>query len=326
MENGKSYIRAEKDFINKWNTSFINTFKWKELNNSTLRRDYFLKKIDISAPWHPIIFCNKLNNISEFIEESKVNFLEPFYFFMFVPEKSFEEKHLKKLFKENILAHYIFIENKSIKELFDKYKSRVRTKIRRGFKNFKFIKLNSIEELSNYEIEIRNLLINQYLRLGSPCPPFELIKNLFKNKALNLYIVKFKNKLVGFITMSTDKNISHVLWTVKSNNFKNNDLSICLFQFCLEEAIKNKSKVFSLGTTNSKNLSKFKEQLNAERAIYFKKKFNGSNQSLKLFSYVKSNRNKFFLLINNIIIRLTILLKSVRSFEIISKEIWKRFD
>ena len=163
MKKGTFYIKAEKDFIHKWNISFINTFKWKQVNNFILKRDYFLKKIEISAPWHPIIFCKNINNISEFIEESKLMVLKPFYFFILIPQRSFEKKHVKKILKENILLHYIFIENKSIKELFDKYKSRVRTKIRRGYKKFKFTKLNSIEELSNYEIEIRKLLINQYI-------------------------------------------------------------------------------------------------------------------------------------------------------------------
>ena len=232
----------------------------------------------------------------------------------------------KKLLQDNILLHYILIENKSIKELFEEYKSRVRTKIRRGYKKFRFKKLISIAELSNYEVEIRELLINQYIKLKSPCPPYKLIKNLFENNALNFYIAKYNSKLVGFITMSTDKNISHVLWTVKNVNFTDNDLSICLFQFCLEEAIRSKSKVFSLGTTSSSNLSKFKEQLNAERAIYFKKKYSLLNKTFKSFSYEKSNRNKFYLIINIIILKLTLILFGVKCFEAVSKQIWKRFD
>ena len=59
-----------------------------------------------------------------------------------------------------------------------------------------------------------NMLIKQNLAFNSPSPPIDLIENLFLNKAIDLYTATLKNTIVGFMSMSTDRNIMQVAWAI----------------------------------------------------------------------------------------------------------------
>ena len=127
--------------------------------------------------------------------------------------------------------------------------------------------------------------------------------------------------------MSTDVNIAHVAWTIKDNTCKDNSLSISLYHFCLEQAIKRKAKIFSLGTTSRKSLATFKEQLNAERGILLKVQVRHRKRiMLSDFRIIPFHRNKISLTIMKLMLSITLYISGRRGYELVSKEIWKRFD
>ena len=318
-------VSCDRDFLKKWNIAFIDCFNWQSINQLIIKRDYFFRKIHMVAPWHPMFFVDKRERLLDKSQCFNTKSEIPIFGYVCVPDKYFSKLEKIKLLKENLLLHYITIENKSIKEIFDNYKSRIRSKIRSGFRKFKFIKLTESHQINKYEIEIRKLILNQHIRLNSPSPPYDLIKNLFDQKAIEIFLAIDSNQIEGFITMSTDKNIAHVSWTVKSNYCNDNNLSICLFQFCLQEAIKRKSKIFSLGTTSSPGLARFKEQIMAEKCILFKKQINYYINTSK-FEYFKTNRNIINLTLMRVVIKFILFIFGVKGYEFFSKQIWKRFD
>lgn len=316
-------VEADLEFIKLWNKSFCESLDWKSKDSLITQANFILKKYKIIAPWHPIAFRNDLKNILENKSYKFLNEYNDLYANICIPEKYIQPRLRPKFLNENLLLHFIKIENKNIDQIFSKYKSNVRRKIRYGIKRYKFIKIKNKDEFAQNKTKINNLLIKQNLSFNSPSPPINLIENLFLNNALVIYLAKFENNIVGFMSMSNDNNISQISWIAIEK--ENRNLSISFWHYCLMESVNRKSKIFSLGTTSSKSLAKFKEQLNAEKAILFKRKISYRKESYKM-KYKKSNRNKFTLLVMNVFIKLIYCLFGIKGYQYISNEIWKRFD
>ena len=98
------------------------------------------------------------------------------------------------------------------------------------------------------------MIIIQHIYFCSPCPPIELIENLFINRLLDIYIAFHNNNIVAFSSLTKDKNIVQIAWSAKRIDFKEHYLGITFNHFCLEEAIKKNAKIFSLGTSSRKSL------------------------------------------------------------------------
>tara|TARA_B100000886_G_scaffold340204_1_gene308400 strand:+ start:226 stop:1245 length:1020 start_codon:yes stop_codon:yes gene_type:complete len=321
--HNKITIKAEKKFVIKWNRAFAKTFSWRIKDYHIISRNYWLGKRDFIAPWHPLFYFPEKNNLFNPLYKP-IDKEEEFALFFF-PEKSFSLEEKENLLKKNQLIHYIHLENKSILDLYKSLKSRTRSYINSGLNQFTFIKVSSYEGLKEYEQSLKNIFIEQYLKFMSPCPPFELLKNLLIENAIDIYLAIQENKLVGFATLSRDKYITHILWIFKSDMCKSNSLSLCLYYICIEESIRRKAKLISLGTTISLRVAKFKEKLSAERGILFKYKLSSISSYKKLFA-LRSRRKILNLTIMQLILRIFKMIFGLKGFENISKEIWKRFD
>ncbi len=316
-------IEADLKFLELWNKSFSKALDWTIKEKYLICRNSIFKSYKIISPWHPILFTSDLKNKVENESYSFLNNRKDVYGLICVPYKNIKDSIKKKIIKENLILHFILIENKKIDVLYKNYKYNVRREIKLGYKKYNFKRLKSKADFSYCKDKINELLINQHLYFKSPSPPIELIESLFLNQAMDIYIAKSENKIVGFMSMTNDKNIAQIAWAAKSISTK--DLSIAFHHFCLNEAIKRGAKIFSLGTSSSKSLAKFKEKLNSEKAILFKRKIYFRNESKDL-KYLKSNRKKFTIKIMNILIKSVFILFGKYGFQFISKEIWKRFD
>lgn len=318
-------IEADYNFLKSWNTAFSTSM------NLILEEDIFIKKYHIFksylllGAWHPVLFSSSFNDNFEKESYSILKKHNKVYGLTCIPLKNISAKKKAKLLNDNLTIHYIDIRGKSLNELFLKFKPKVRREIRSGSKKFNFLKLNYYEEFLDKKEEIRNMLLNQHSFFCSPSPPIELLENLFLEDVLDIYIAIYNNKTVAFSSISKDKNIVQVAWSAKKINFKDHDLGIAFNFFCLEEAIKRGVKIFSLGTSSRDSLAKFKEKLNSEKALLIKRRLNYKFPSKNL-QYIKSNRNKINLTLMKTIIRMIIKFFGQKTFEITSKEIWKRFD
>jgi len=318
-------VEADFNFIKLWNQSFSKSLKLGLKDNFFLEKNSFFKKYLFICPWNPILFSNDLNDN---FEEERFNILDKYnevFGLICTPLKDIPNTQKSKLIRDNLIVHYIDIRNKNIQDLFANYKSDIRRKIRSGYKKFKFIKLTYNKSFHKYKDQIKRMIIIQHIYFCSPCPPFELIENLFKDELLDFYIALQNNNVVAFSSLTKDKNIVQIAWSAKRIDFKEHYLGITFNHFCLEEAIKNNAKIFSLGTSSRKSLEKFKEKLNAEKAILIKKKLI-YKKTLNNIHYIKTIRNKLNLTVMKVIIRIIINVFGQRTFEIFSKEIWKRFD
>ena len=156
-------------------------------------------------------------------------------------------------------------------------------------------------------------------------PPLKLLKNLLINNLIDIHLAFENDLLVGFSTITKDKFLPHIFWILKSDRCKSNSLSLCLYYVCIEESIIRKAKLISLGTSISENVANFKEKLRAERGILFKYKLNSISLYQKLF-FIKTGRNYLSLTIMRVFISIILLVFGEIGFEIISYQIWKRFD
>lgn len=318
-------VEADYNFVKLWNESFSKSLKLKLKDNFFIKKNYFLKKYLFISPWNPILFSDNLNDN---FDEKRYKILEKYnevFGLTCTPLEDIPNNKKLKLIRDNLVIHYIDIRNKNIHDLFKNYKSDIRRKIRSGYKKFKFIKLTNYKSFRKYKEEIKKMIITQHIYFCSPCPPFELIENLFINELLDIYIAFHKNNIVAFSSLTKDKNIVQIAWYAKKIDFKDHYLGITFNHFCLEEAIKENAKVFSLGTSSRKSLEKFKEKLNAKKALLIKKKII-YKKKLNRIKYIKTSRKRLNLTAMKLIISIIINIFGQRSFEIFSKEIWKRFD
>lgn len=127
------------------------------------------------------------------------------------------------------------------------------------------------------------------------------------------------------MSVSNDRNISHVTWCSTKKDFKDNDLSLTFYQYCLEESINNGAKIFSLGTTSKASIGKFKEQLRAKKAILIKRNIS-FKKGINSKNHMKSIRNVINIKLMKFILKMTKLILGTKGFEKIGKEIWRRFD
>ena len=324
MNQNKIVIKADKNFIIKWNKAFTSTFSWKSKNSILISRDYWLGKIDFIAPWHPVLFFPKKDNLFNHTYKIINDFKRGFSLF-FIPENSFSNHEKKYLLKNNQLIHFIRLEEKTISEFFKSLKSRTRTYIKSGLKQFNFIRINNHDDFIKYKSSLRKILIQQHLKFNSACPPIELLENLLINQVIDIYLAIQETEVVGFATLSNDKFMPHVFWIFKSDICKSNSLSLSLYFVCIEESIKRKAKLLSLGTSISASVSRFKEKLSAERGILFKYKINNIKFKKKTF-LINTGRKTINLTLMKLVLRIILLIFGVRGFEVISKQIWKRFD
>lgn len=317
-------IKAEKKFIIKWNKVFADTFNYKTKNDLTISRDYWLGKKDFTAPWYPILFLPKKNSLS-YAHHQKIEKNNKAFSLFFLPEKNFNNQEVENLLKNNQLIHYITLENKTSSDFLNSLKSRTRSYIKSGLKKFKFIKISYYDQFLKYEKSLHRILIEQHIKFLSPMPPLKLLKNLLINNLIDIHLAFENDLLVGFSTITKDKFLPHIFWILKSDFCKSNSLSLCLYYVCIEESIIKKAKLISLGTSISKNVAHFKEKLRAERGILFKHKLNSISSYKKLF-FIKTGRNYLSLTIMRVFISIILFVFGEIGFEIISYQIWKRFD
>ena len=300
-------IEADLKFVKAWNSGFSKSLNLKLKDNLFIEKNFFFKKYLFLCPWHPVLFSN---NVNDSFEEERYVILGKYnevYGLTCTPLKEIPNNKKFRLLKYNLVVHYIDIRNKNIQDLFKNYKSRIKSKIRSGYKKFRFIKINNFKSFLKYKEEIKRMIIVQHSFFCSPCPPIELIEILFLKDVLDIYIAFYKNNIVAFSSLTKDKNIVQVAWSAKKFDFKDNDLGITFNHFCLEEAIKKNANIFSLGTSSRKSLGKFKEKLNAEKALLLKRKIN-FKQSFNNIKYIKTSRNRINLTVMKVIIKMIIIL------------------
>ena len=317
------YVQADIKFIESWNLAFSKTFNWNLRNKIIVEKNLFHKKFRTIMPWHPFLFVSDYKKNSK-IKSNLHDAYRNISGLICYPLKNIKLE-IKSKSENYCFLHYLEIENKSQEIIFNNYKARVRTKIRSGNKKFIFKNIKFLYEFEIYKSKIKDMLIKQHLRFCSPVPPIDLLRNLLKTGAIQIIGVFNGPELKAFCVLSNDSNIAHLVWFIKSNDFLDNDISICSYHYCLKIALKRKCKIFSLGTTSSDSLGRFKEQLNAERSlISFQKlkKFKKQSQDIPYFY----KRNKLYLTIMKITLRVVKFLFGERGFVYASREIWKRFE
>ena len=191
-------VEADFNFIKLWNESFSKSFKLELKDNFFLEKNSFFKKYLFICPWNPILFSNDLNDT---FEEERFNILDKYnevFGLICTPLKDIPNNLKLKLIRDNLTVHYIDISNKNIEYLFENYKSDIRRKIRSGCKKFKFIKVTDHKNFLKYKEQIKEMIIIQHIYFCSPCPPIELIENLFINRLLDIYIAFHNNNIVAF--------------------------------------------------------------------------------------------------------------------------------
>ena len=318
-------IESNINFIKSWNSGFSDSLNLNLIDELFIEGNFNFEKYRMMAPWHPILFSNKLEEDFEGKEFSNLNKYKNIYCLICIPEENLHKYSKTDLIKDNLIIHFINIENKSCEELFKKFKYNVRREIKLGLKKFNFLKIKTTYDFEKNKAKIRELIVKQHMIFQSPSPPFELIESLFYKNALDIFIAKYGEEVVAFSSLSKDKNIVQIAWTAKDLTYKKFNLDLAFNYFCLQESIKNKAKILSFGTSSRDSLSKFKEKLNPQKGLLIKRKLFVKNDRIN-FQYMKSKRNKINLIFMKIVLKFIIFIFGISGFEFISRQIWKRFD
>jgi lipid II:glycine glycyltransferase (peptidoglycan interpeptide bridge formation enzyme) len=148
----------------------------------------------------------------------------------------------------------------SADNLWNGFKSKLRSQIKKGFKNGLNAEIGN-EELIN---DFYHLYSKNMHRVGTPVNSknyFKSFLNNYRNGDAKIFIVKYNNKIVGVsITFSFGK-FFEVMWASTDRDYNKLNTNMVLYWKMMEYSIKENMEIFSFGRSNKNSSSlKFKRQ------------------------------------------------------------------
>jgi len=220
-----------------------------------------LKNHFVSVPhfsYGDIITTNDLVTVTDVLSQNNINNFEI---------RSFQK--LSEHFDDSKVTSFLHLQT-GIDEQFSEFKSKLRSQIRKGYKNELTIEIGNEELLEDfYVVYSKNMH-----ELGSPVLGKVFFKNIlqyYKYGYAKVFIVKYNGKAVGGSIVLTYQDFSEVCWASTLREYNRLSPNMVLYWEMIKFAIENNMKIFSFGRgSKGSSTLKFKQQWGTvEKQLYF---------------------------------------------------------
>ena len=148
--------------------------------------------------------------------------------------------------------------------LINSFKSKLRSQIKKAYKNGLSVKINNSDCLTNfYKIYAKGLH-----RLGTPVPGisyFKKFKNNYPKDRFTIFTVYYNKKPIGTSICFSFNDYFEVMWASTIAEFNRLNTNMILYYEMMRFAIISKNKIFSFGRSNLNSGSlRFKKQWNVK--------------------------------------------------------------
>lgn len=159
---------------------------------------------------------------------------------------------------------------KNVDDQFSNFKSKLRSQIRKGYKNGLMIKIGGTELLNDF---YRVYSVNMH-SLGSPVLSkrfFENILEYYKNGSVNIFCVYYEDMVIGTSMVLDYMGFSEVCWASTLRSYNKLSSNMLLYWEMIKHSIENGMKIFSFGRGSiGGSTYKFKMQWGTEvKQLYF---------------------------------------------------------
>jgi hypothetical protein len=185
------------------------------------------------------------------------------YFQEFIFQKPYEIRCFKELSQyseDKKISVYLKLQQYSTDEMFNSFKSKLKSQIRKGYSYGVNIKTGKQDLLSDfYLVYSKNML-----SLGSPPLPKCFFANIFKyytNGCASITVVEYDNLPVAAGFTISYLGFEEVCWASSNRKYNNKNFNMVLYWEMIKKSIETNNKYFSFGRSSKEsNTLKFKMQ------------------------------------------------------------------
>jgi hypothetical protein len=185
------------------------------------------------------------------------------YYKEFIAQKPYEIRSFKKLSKfnsEEKVSVYLSLQQCSSDEMFNSFKSKLKSQIRKGYSYGVNIKTGKQDLLSDFYLVYSKNMLN----LGSPPLPQCFFANIFKYYTYGeaaITVVEYNNILVAAGFTISYLGFEEVCWASSNRKYNNKNFNMVLYWEMIKKSIETNNRYFSFGRSSKEsNTLRFKIQ------------------------------------------------------------------